>query len=53
MFGNSQTLTFETDLKYLESFVRANDRYIFHGFNVNADGIIDFSAINFQKKFDI
>ncbi|MES2375367.1 MAG: hypothetical protein V4553_02250 [Bacteroidota bacterium] len=51
-FGNSQTLTFETGLSYMEGFAWGNGRHIFHGFNLNANEVIDVTAANFPKEFE-
>jgi len=50
-FGNSQRITQQDDLEYCEGFVKVNGAYIFHGFNVLNNCIIDSTIQSNPNSF--
>ncbi|MBO9672154.1 MAG: hypothetical protein J7577_01820 [Sphingobacteriaceae bacterium] len=50
--GNSQVAAIDNEIEYLEGFARRQDRFIFHGFNVAGENVIDVTAINHPNNFE-
>ena len=51
-FGNSQTICYNEDLGYCEGFVLVNDEFVFHGYNLNTDGLVeDYTVLSNPEAF--
>ena len=50
-FGNSQRFSLQNDIDYCEGFVKAKNIFIFHGFNVQNNCIIDSTIQSNQDSF--
>ena len=50
-FGNSQTASLNHQLEYYEGFAKVNGRFIFHGFNIIEDQVVDVTVRNYEDIF--
>lgn len=51
-FGNSQTICLNHNLDYSEGFLKTNNDFYFHGFNLNVEGHVeDYTALSHPDVF--
>jgi len=50
-FGNSQAITLSENIDYFEGFMKCNDNFILHGFNVYNNEVIDYTVNSNKCKF--
>lgn len=50
-FGNSQALLLDAGMAYFEGFAKIEDNYIFHGFNVEDQKVIDVTVLSNSDVF--
>ncbi|MFN0290126.1 hypothetical protein [Pedobacter helvus] len=50
-FGNSQALFFATGMTYFEGFAKIEDNYLFHGFNVDDQKVVDVTVLSNPDVF--
>ncbi|WP_256004946.1 hypothetical protein [Pedobacter deserti] len=49
--GNSQIAADDLKIKYLEGFASRGERFIFHGFNAEDNGVVDVTTLNHPQNF--
>jgi hypothetical protein len=49
--GNSQVAANDLEIEYLEGFASRGDRFIFHGFNVVNNAVVDVTTQNNPENF--
>lgn len=53
--GNSQVAAIENGISYMEGFATNGNgnRFIFHGFNLIGENVVDVTAINHPENFEV